>query len=94
MAFRSKDIVFEPFAQSSSTVSKQEVDAATIGTTVQSIIAVPLFDATGESIGVFEILNCEKGHFSSPSTKTILVKFAKYVSLLFYTNELLKVLPA
>ena len=91
LSFSSKDIVFEPFAQSSSSVSPQEVNPETIGTIVHSIIAVPMFDVTGESIGVFELLNCDKAHFSSPTTKGLLIKFAKYVSLLFYTNELLKV---
>jgi hypothetical protein len=91
LSFRSKDIVFEPFAQSSSSVSPQEVNPEIVGTIVHNIIAVPMFDSTGESIGVFELLNCDKAHFSSSTAKSILGKFAKYVSLLFYTNDLLKV---
>ena len=91
LSFLSKEIVFEPFAQSSSNVSKQEMNPEFIGTIVHSIIAVPIFDESGNSVGVFEIINCEKQHFSSPTTKTLLSKFAKYISLLFYTNNLLKV---
>ena len=90
-AFANKEIVFEPFAQSSSNANKQETDPETMGTTVHSIIAVPIFDESGDSIGVFEIINCDKSFFTAPSTKQLLGKFAKYVSLLFYTNGLLKV---
>lgn len=91
LAFRNKELVFEPFAQSSQTLSKQETDPAIVGTTVQNVIAVPIFDEGGNSIGVFECINCEKSLFTGGTVKPLLVKFAKYVSLLFYTNGLLKV---
>ncbi len=91
LAFSSKEVVFEPFAQSSQNINKQEIDPEAVGTTVHSIIAVPIFDELGNSNGVFEILNSDKANFSSSSIKPLLYKFAKYVSLLFYTNTLLKV---
>ncbi len=90
LAFSTKEVVFEPFAQSSQTINKREIDPALVGTTVHSIIAVPIFDELGNSIGVFEIVNSDKENFVSPSVKPLLAKFAKYVSLLFYTNDLLK----
>ena len=59
---------------------------------VHSVIAVPIFDEMGDSVGVFECLNCDKSAFVNTATKPLLAKFAKYVSLLFYTNGLLKVI--
>lgn len=91
IAFSSKDMVFEPNAQSSSNASQEEISKEFIGITVQNIIAVPLFNSVGESIGVYEILNSDPSFFQSPNLRPMLMKFAKYISLLFYTNELLKV---
>ena len=64
LALSTKSPVFEPFAQSSQTVSKQELDPALTGTIVQTIIAIPLFDEVGNAAGVFELFNCEKAVFS------------------------------
>lgn len=90
LAFKSKEPIFEPFAQSSMTLSRQELDPEIFGTVVQNLIAIPIFDEDGESIGIFEALNCEKSIFSA-GIKPLLVKVSKFVSLLFYTNTLLKV---
>jgi len=91
LAFRSKEPVFEPFAQSSELLSPEELDPSLTGTIVQTIIALPLFDEAGNSNGVIEILNSDQSVFTSTTTKAILQRFSKYISLLFYTNELLKV---
>ena len=92
LAFSSKEPVFEPFAQSSQVVSKEELDFNITGTVVQTIIAIPLFNETGNTVGVAEIINCDKTIFSASNTKNNLKKFSKYISLLFYTNGLLKVI--
>lgn len=84
--------MFEPFAQSSELLSREELDPVLTGTVVQTVIALPIFDEAGESSGVVEILNCEQEVFTSPSVKAVLQRFSKYISLLFYTSELLKVL--
>jgi hypothetical protein len=91
LAFKSKEPVFEPFAQSSEVVCKEELDPKVVGTAVQNLIAVPVFNEVGDSIGVFEIINSQKAAFTNTSTRLLLSKFAKYFSLLFYTNNLLKV---
>lgn len=92
LAFKTKEPIFEPFAQSSEIVHKEELNPAIIGTIVQNLIAVPIFNEMGESIGVFEVINSQKSVFSTGSIKLLLMKFAKYFSLLLYTNGLLKVL--
>jgi len=84
LAFRSKKLVFEPFAQNSKIIDKQEIDH--VGITVDTLIAAPIFDEHNNSIGVLEIINGDK----EPS-KEIIMKFAKYTSLLLHTNNLLKV---
>jgi len=91
LAFKSKEPIFEPFAQSSEVVCKEELDSKIVGTIVENLIAVPVFNEVGSSIGVFEIINSQKSVFTNTNTKLLLSKFAKYFSLLFYTNNLLKV---
>ena len=91
LAFKTKEPIFEPCAQSSQLVSKQEIDPNIIGITVNTIIAAPIFDELGNSMGVFEVINCDKSNFTSHSIQSTIKKFSKYVSLLFYTNILLKV---
>ena len=58
---------------------------------IRNSIAVPIFNEQKNIIGVFEILNSQKSAFDS-STNTLLAKFSKYISLLFYTNGLFRVL--
>ncbi|MDR3548369.1 MAG: GAF domain-containing protein [Candidatus Pacebacteria bacterium] len=91
-AFKSRQILVEPFAQSSSIISKQESDAQLLGVTVHNLIAAPIFGPDERSIGVFELYNCDKSLLANlPRCISVLGKFAKYISLLFYTNMLLKV---
>ncbi len=89
LAFNRKEIIFEPFAQSSSIVSKEELNPETVGLAVRNLIAIPVFDEHGNSIGVCEALNCDAGLYSVSGTKPLLTKLAKYISLLLYTNGLL-----
>eukprot|EP00826_Nyctotherus_ovalis_P053544 TRINITY_DN6979_c0_g2_i2.p1 TRINITY_DN6979_c0_g2~~TRINITY_DN6979_c0_g2_i2.p1 ORF type:complete len:138 (+),score=20.30 TRINITY_DN6979_c0_g2_i2:959-1372(+) len=91
IAFSSKEPVFEPFAQSSNKLSAQEVDKKIVKTVVQNMIAVPIFDENNNSTGVFEAINSDKAIFTD-NKKPLLARFAKYISLLYYTNSLLTVL--
>lgn len=91
LAFKTKQPVFEPFAQSSEVLRREELDPAIVGTVVQNLIAVPVFDERGNSTGVFEVINSKKEIFTTASTRSLLLKFAKYFSLILYTNQLLKV---
>lgn len=91
LAFKKKTVIFEPFAQSSSIISEQELDSKILGVVVQNVIAVPIFEVNGDAIGVLEAINSNKSAFM-PDNKLLLEKFTKYVSLLFYTNSLMLVI--
>ena len=54
-------------------------------------MSFPIFDDKGNSNGAIEVLNSKKSNFTSEDTKPLLTRFAKYISLLFYTSDLLKV---
>jgi len=90
IAFKTKEPVFEPFAQSSNRLSKHEIDEEVLRIVVQNIIAVPIFDEEENSIGVFEVVNSDRTAFSEDK-KPLLLRFAKYISLIYYTNTLLMV---
>ena len=64
-AFITKAPAFEPSVKNSVIVSKDECNEKIVGTTVQSLIAVPIFNEHGDSIGVFEIINCNKEVFTN-----------------------------
>ena len=91
LAFKTKETIFEAFAQSSSRVDKYEIDPSVLGITVKNIIAAPIFNEEKNSIGVFEALNNDNSVFTT-STKSLLDRFSKFISLLFYTNNLLMVI--
>jgi hypothetical protein len=91
IAFKTKEPVFEPFAQSSNKLSQHEIDTKVLRTVVQNIIAVPIFDEEENSIGVFEAINSDRTIFSE-TKKPLLLRFAKYISLIYYTNTLLMVI--
>jgi putative methionine-R-sulfoxide reductase with GAF domain len=84
IAFRTKKPVFESNI-------KEDAKFKEYPDSIYNAIAAPIFNEKGDSIGVLEILNSEENAFSSETTKTLLVKYAKYVSLIFYSNDLLKV---
>jgi len=82
IAFRTKKPIFE---------SNIKEDAKCYPDNIYNAIAAPIFSEDGSAIGVLEILNSEESAFTSETTKTLLMKYAKYVSLIFYSNDLLKV---
>ena len=61
--------------------------------TVLNVIAVPILDDSKNIIGVFEVVNSEESQLDKAETNSLLVKYANYINLLFYSNNLLKVLP-
>ena len=64
-AFSTKIPIFEPFVQSSELINKEELDPIVIGTVVQNLIMVPLFNESGDSMGVLKIINSQKSVFSN-----------------------------
>ena len=83
-AFTTKKLVFEP--------NCKDKEYQNYPMPVSNVIAVPIFDSQNNSIGVFEIINSDNSVFTLPWITPLLNKFAKYISLVFYTNSLLKVL--
>jgi len=90
VALSTKQPILEPFAQSSTLTTKQEINVTNI--IVSNVIAVPIFDEHKNSIGVFEAFNSIKSAFTTNTTKELLMKFSRCISLLLYTNGLLKVM--
>ena len=88
ISYSTKEPVMEPSVDTSKMVSNEELHAMD---NVKNLIAVPIINEDGNSIGIFELFNCEQSFFESPNTKSLLMRFSKFVSLLFYTNGLLQV---
>ena len=91
MAFKDKEIVFEPFAQSSEFLTRQELTTGNDSIIINNIVAVPIINEFGNSIGVFEAFNSRKSIFTDNTSKLLLLRFSRYISLLMYTNGLLRV---
>lgn len=91
IAFRTKEPVLEPFVQSSKVFTKQEISAYSNSLIIDNAVAVPVFSEDANCIGVFEAFNCAKSVFTIGSTRSLLMKFSRFISLLLYTNSLLKV---
>ena len=80
--FKTKEPVFEPSLKG----DKKDYPENT-----RNSIAFPIFDEENNSSGVLQIINTEEVTFTSIEKKSLLPRFAKYISLLFYTSGLLKV---
>ena len=91
LAFNIKAPVFEQNIENSKILNKEEIDRRIPNIKIKNIIVVPLFDENNNSIGVFEALNCVESAFNDSKMKDHLTKYAKYISLLFYTSNLLRV---
>ena len=85
LAFKTKKPILEADIQNHKELSKEYPN------TVRNTIALPIYNDQDNAIGALEIINSEKSTFTSKNVNVLLEKFGKYVSLLFYTNNLLRV---